>query len=297
MGLFKTRIVSKLALSPTAPEPEREGLAIVAIVKNEERYVEEWARFHLAAGVRQFFIYDNGSTDGTVEAIEGALPGEALMVTPWAQRVFDARSGAEVHSQVLAYTHALANFGSRFRWMAFIDVDEFIVPMDGGLITEALVELGEAAHVSLPWHMFGRAGHQEMPEGGVLENYLERMAHPQRAKHALNWKCIVDPSLVTAVRVHSMEVDGKSEGINDVGIFAPHSKRGDASFYSNARLQLNHYYTRSNAELEAKIARGSVKLVDARQRRRRMMRILDEIEAEAVEDRVALDYWKARKPG
>lgn len=292
MSLFGARTISKLAFAPPAPRPDRDGLAIAVVVRNEARFVAEWAAFHRSAGVRHFVLYDNGSTDGTVEVLARTLPADALTVVPWVQKLYDGRGGAEIHNQVLAFAHAIANFGPAFRWMAFIDTDEFIVPRRGDRIPDVLDELGEAAHLSLPWHMFGRCGHNQPPAGGVLENYLQRMANPSRARYALNWKCIVDPARVTAVRVHGMEVDGKAEGVNDCGVFAPHSRRADPSFYSNERLQLNHYYTRSDADLKAKIARGSNKTVAVRRHLRRVMRIVDEIEAETVEDRAALDYWR-----
>ena len=101
-------------------------------------------------------------------------------------------------------------------------------------------------HVSLPWQMFGRGGHEAPPEGGIVANYTRRMRTTEGARHALNWKCIVDPSRVTGVRVHGMEIDGKGEGVNDAGVPAAHSAREKAGFYSAEFLQLNHYYTRSN---------------------------------------------------
>ncbi|MBR0260666.1 MAG: glycosyltransferase family 2 protein [Selenomonadaceae bacterium] len=38
-------------------------LAIVAILKNEGRYLKEWLDYHLSAGVDHFYLYDNDSTD------------------------------------------------------------------------------------------------------------------------------------------------------------------------------------------------------------------------------------------
>lgn len=295
MFFLKPRIISSISPSARPENADRSGLAIATIIKNEAKYIEEWAGFHLAAGVQKFIIYDNGCNDDSVDIITSALPAKTVTIIPWAQKLFDGRSGTEIHNQVLAFAHALANFGPSLRWIAFIDVDEFIVPKNGGVITDALDRLADAAHVSLPWHMFGRSGHQDAPDGGVLSNYLERMARPERGTYALNWKCIVDPVRVTAVRVHGMSIDGKPVGVNDAGVVAPHSKRASPNFFSNANLQLNHYYTRSNSELEQKISRGSNKTVAAQRHRKRVMRIVEEIESETIVDRCALDYWIARR--
>lgn len=284
------RPITKIAITPPAAAPDRGGMAIVLIVRNEARHIAEWARFHHGAGVSQFFVYDNACSDGTIEILRATLPEAALTVIPWAQPRFRTLTGREIHNQVLAYAHALMNFGPRFRWMAFIDVDEFLVPVEAASIPEAMAGLEAAAHVSLPWHMFGRGGHESPPEGGVVANYLQRAADPFGLGHGLNFKCLVDPARVTEVGVHGFGIEGRHEGVNDAGEPARHDARSQRAFYSRARLQLNHYYTRSNAELQAKIGRGSNKQVAADKHIARVMRIVTAIEAETVEDRTALAF-------
>ncbi len=34
-------------------------------------------------------------------------------------------------SQTLAYAHAIMNFGADWRWMAFVDIDEFLFLAEG----------------------------------------------------------------------------------------------------------------------------------------------------------------------
>ncbi|MDG1377007.1 MAG: glycosyltransferase family 92 protein [Yoonia sp.] len=289
---FKPRPISKLTVQPPAPQVSRSGIAIVAIVKNEGRFIAEWARFHALAGVRHFYIYDNGSTDDTCTRLQSALPEDATTIIPWNQRLKSGRGGAELHNQVFAFAHALANFGGKYRWMAFVDVDEFIVPMQHNSLDTALSDLAAATHISLPWHMFGRSGHADMPDGGIVKNFLKRKKTVQAGGHALNWKCIVDPCHVTGVRVHGMEVDGKAEGVNDMGQFSTHKARAQQSFISNERLQLNHYYTRANADLQAKLNACLIASVPLTKHAKRVQRIVQEIEADEVEDHAAVAFLK-----
>lgn len=287
---WKPRTISKISVAQSAARPDRNGLGICLIVRNEARHIAEWAQFHARAGVGQFVVYDNGCTDDTIPNLRAALPPKALTVMPWNQKLKDGRSGAEIHNQVLAYAHCVRNFGDTLRWLAFIDVDEFLIPTVADDLPAALAPLAGHAHISLPWHMFGRNGHDAPPPGGVLQNYLRRAADPLGSAAALNWKCIVDPCRVTAVRVHGFEVDGQAAGANDGGRVAAHGMRGDRAFYSREAIQLNHYYTRSDQELQAKINRGSNKTVQEAKHQARVMRIVNAIEAETVEDRTALDY-------
>lgn len=87
-----------------------------------------------------------------------------------------------------------------------------------------------------------------------------------------------------------METDGSSRTCNDRGEAAWPSERKKPGFYSADHVQLNHYYTRSEAELAAKIARGPNLRSKALEYERKVRRTVENIEADEVEDRAALDY-------
>ena len=158
-------------------------------------------------------------------------------------------------------------------------------------IPEALAPLGDAANLSLPWHMFGRSGHAEPPEGGVLKNYLRRARDPMSEVRGVRaFKVIVDPCRMTAARVHAMETDGSFRTANDSGLTVAERERAKPAFYSADHLQLNHYYSRSDAELQAKVGRGPNVASKAPEYRRKVLRTVENIEAAQVEDRSALEY-------
>ncbi|MGB5133925.1 MAG: glycosyltransferase family 92 protein [Prochlorococcaceae cyanobacterium] len=280
--------VARLGLDPPAPGPLRHGTALVLVVRNEARHIGEWARFHRLAGARQVIVYDDGSHDATVETLAAALEPDQLRVIPWRQRLVDLPLRRQIHNQVLAYAHAAANFGADFRWMAFIDADEFLVPKQAASIDAALSHLGpEVRNLSLPWHMFGRCGHRQPPAGGVVANYRLRAAEPMAGA---NFKCVVDPCHLTGVRVHRMEVDHRDLTWNDRGDTCHLRQRRRPVFYSADHLQLNHYYTRSAAELEEKIRRGPNLPAKAAAYRRKVMRTVNRIERDVVEDDAALRF-------
>lgn len=283
--------ISKIGITPPKPEPDRHGLAITLIVRNEERHIGEWAEFHRDAGARAFLVYDNGCSDRTLPILRETLPEGMLTVVPWRQVLSDIRLGREIHNQVLAYAHAASNFGGAFRWMTFIDVDEFLVPKSAGSYAAALAHLEGCRNISLPWHMFGRNGHQLPPEGGVVRNYLRRAADPMSDLRGVRaFKVLVDPCHLTALRVHSMETDGSDATCNDQGVKVAAREREKPDFYSSEHLQLNHYYARSQAELDAKIGRGPNLVAKSPEYARKVRRTVENIEAEEVEDRAALEY-------
>lgn len=125
----------------------------------------------------------------------------------------------------------------------------------------------------------------------MLRNYLRRAADPMSDRRGIcAFKCIVDPCHLTALRVHSMETDGSDRTCNDRGEAASAAGREKPGFYSADRIQLNHYYTRSEAELAAKIGRGPNLVAKAPEYERKVRRTVEAIEAEEIEDRAALDY-------
>jgi hypothetical protein len=284
--------VSAIGIDAPRPEPGRHGLAIALIVRNEERHIREWAAFHALAGVRHFLVYDNGCTDATLPILRETLRDDALTVVPWRQRLRDVSLGREIHNQVLAYAHAASNFGSAFRWMGFIDVDEFLVPRRERSLPEALAHLEpNCVNVSLPWHMFGRSGFQTPPAGGVLRNYLRRAADPMSDLRGVRaFKCLVDPCRLTALKVHSMQTDGNDRTCNDRGVEVPLRRREEAKFYSADHVQLNHYYSRSEQEVVEKFRRGPNLVAKASEYERKVRRTIANIERHEVEDHSAIDY-------
>lgn len=294
MRLFKKRppFTKQLRINPPTPLPDRNGIAIVTMLKDEEAYVDEWLAFHQAVGIRHFIIYDNGSTDQTGDIIRSRLSPDEVTLIPWAGRMTDMSDGAQLNNQVLASAHAVLNFGASFRWMAFIDVDEFLLPKTSKTVEEALERVNGFPNVSLPWHMFGTGGHKAKPEGGVLRNFVVRAAEPiSRKKNATNFKCIVDPCEVTEVSVHHFETRQHGERTcNDVGKIFTRKERKTPVFYSSDNLQLNHYYTKSMEEFEEKIRRGPVSPAAREVHQLRLRTALESIEDSTVEDRQIIDF-------
>ena len=282
----------KLTIDPPEPRAGRNGIAIAACVKNEARYIEEWVRFHQAVGIRHFYIYDNGSTDDTCVQLRNLLDEDTLTIIPWAGRMQDAATSTVLNGQVIVFAHAILNFGCHYRWMAFIDVDEFLLPKEARTVEQALEAVGNFPNVSLPWHMFATSGHEAPPAGPLALNYTLRGADPMtRKENVSNFKCIVDPCEVTEVSVHQFQTRAYGDlTANDAGKRFTRRERKSPEFYSNQFLQLNHYYTKSRQELMEKLARGWAYDSSATKYRDKVLSIVKSIEEDMVEDRSMIDF-------
>lgn len=299
MGWFKrkTSSIKYLQIDPPAAAPDRQGIAIALCVKDEADYIAEWALYHKAVGVRHFIVYDNGSTDDSVAILRAVLSPEELSVIPWAGKAIDKSTDRLIDGQVLAFAHAILNFGSRFSRMAFIDADEFLLPRKGRTLQEALEGAGNFPNLSLPWHMFGPSGHVRKPDGPVLLNYTMRMRDPlSKAKHSTNFKCIVDPCEVVEISVHQFKTRQYGDStVNDAGKRTSRDGRKAADFYSNQYLQLNHYYSKSREEMTKKMLRGWNYALSDAALKEKMDTTLRNIEADSVQDRAMVDFVLANK--
>ena len=210
-----------------APDTVPMGAAIAAIVRNEASYIREWIEFHLLVGISRFYIYDNGSDDGLMSVLEPYVAAGNVRVIPWEGFVHQRSV------QQLAYAHAVANVAGDIGWLAFLDVDEFLFSPTGASVVEVLKSQPPHAALAIARVEFGPGEHIRRPEGLVIDNYRLRSV-----RFDSEVKSIVRPWAVTAVGPHYCECEG------------PYVRPDPAV------LRLNHYFTKSRDEFEAKVRRG-----------------------------------------
>ena len=144
-------------------------LAIAAIMKNEGHYLKEWLDYHLLAGVDHFYIYDNDSTDNQAEVARPYVEAGLVDYIPASGKIM----------QIPAYNDAVKNFKFQCRYMAFIDVDEFIYPKTNRSLIEVIDEIlsqdRNAAGLAINWQLFGSNGLEKADYSeGVLERFTRR---------------------------------------------------------------------------------------------------------------------------
>ena len=259
-------------------------LAVTAIVRNEGRYLREWIEFQRLMGAEQVYLYDNGSTDDTTTVLGPFVAEGFVTVIPWAEFDDDAMP------QRQAYAHALCNFGPEFRWMAIIDLDEFLFPVKALTLVEALSDYEDCPCVCVPWFLFGFSGHDSPPEDLTIAAYTRRALFPppQGIKTGM-WKSIVHPAAVAAVDTPHMFVltnghiggmDEKRQAVAKGIVSVPPP---------GAVLRINHYITRSRQEFGQKTMskRFNVRPM------RKLHTLVDMIEAQAVDDDTILQFLPA----
>ncbi len=218
-------------------------LAISTTIKDENRYLPEWIAYHASLGVDHFFIFDNGSKEPIASALEPETRQGLATVVEFPGRFV----------QMPAIRASLERFCPLTRWMAFIDLDEFIVPKRHDNLKALLADFTGFGGLGVNWQWFGSSGRAVRPEGLQIEGFLMRADVRFREHNTIKTIVRTDAIQGMASPHHAVYRPGQT-CVNEA--FRPIP--GPTSPVSVDVVQLNHYYTRSRAEFAEKESRGNV---------------------------------------
>jgi hypothetical protein len=228
---------------PVERPPVDTYLAACSVYLNEAQYLREWLEFHRLVGVERFFLYDNGSTDEHLEVLAPYVESGIVTIHRWEPSPPDQRE---------VYEDCLQRHREDARWIAFLDIDEFLFSpasgTGGGSVAELLRGYEDSPGIVVNWAMFSHSGHRTRPEGLVIDGYRLR----DHADTGLV-KSIVDPlRAVGCESAHTFTYDsGLPVDENHWPVAGAQTK--STSF---ERLRINHYASRSEEELREKVGRG-----------------------------------------
>ena len=217
-------------------------LAVCALAKNEGPYFKEWIEWHRKQGVEKFYIYDNESTDCTKEVLIPYIESGLVDYRYWPGK----------KQQLATYDDCFERHRLETRWLAVIDLDEFIVPIKDKSLLEFLRRMEDFSSVEINWLCYGSGGSKTKEAGGVMERFRRHSI----SEHRLNThvKSIVNPRKVcTMIGAHeAARISGRS--VDSHGI--PLKKGFRDRKPQHDIIRINHYAVKSYEEFLAKRARG-----------------------------------------
>jgi hypothetical protein len=213
-------------------------LAVCAIFREEAPFLDEWLRFHRGVGVTHFYLYDNRSSDGFRAVLEPWIARRIVTLTDWPMPV----------GQLPAYRHSLRRHWRNARWIAFIDIDEFLFSPVVTDIRTLLREHDGAPAVLVYGRFLGSAGHDARPPGPVVANFTRRADETT----ALSAKTIANPRHVRDMNnVHTfLYWDGEARDTSGRSL----AEGRDMPVFDC--LRYNHYWSRSIEDLRTNVRRG-----------------------------------------
>ena len=241
----------------------RYDLVVVAIFKNEGKYLREWIDYHLLAGVEHFYLYNNDSSDDYAEILSPYIKANLVTLTDWSGRLV----------MYPVYNDAITKHRFECRYMAFIDLDEFIFPKTNQSVVEVIDEVfsrePNVAALGVNWQLFGSNGEIKADYSrGVLERFTRRapsdwvlVLSEENMTGNVTIKSIVNPRRVDCWwSPHYANYFRDFYSVNSEGV----KTRNIAGYPVAAdKIVLNHYYTKSKEEFEKKkLPKGSLCFVD-----------------------------------
>jgi len=235
-------------------------VALVCIAKNEDDYIQEWVDYNLKLGFDQIYIYQN----------DWRCSIEHPNVT---KIEYDG-----VGRQNEAYNDFMQERSSNYDWVAYFDVDEFLVLKKHFSIKDFINSYMEYNVIGINWRLFGDNG---LTEKGDDLSVLKRFTKRQKGlnPHVKSIVKVTDPPM--RVGLHTSEKENVLVvGPNGKTFVGPWNYEGD---YKVA--QLNHYFTKTKQEFIEKCARGraSINLF-------RKVEEFDEHNPNEVDDFAARDF-------
>lgn len=202
-------------------------VSLVCIAKDEDLYIDEWIQYHKKLGFDDIYIYQN----------DWRWSGES-------ENVYKIEVDGPT-KQKESYNNFIKHNRTNYDWVAFFDVDEFLVLKKHKDIKSFLTEYESFPAVGINWVLFGDNGHTNVnDEYSVLKRFTKRQENVD-----IHVKCIVKLNNNAYMNVHnpsSFWVDTHKQVNN-----GPFTKTP-----SDDIAQINHYFCKTQEEFELKCERG-----------------------------------------
>ena len=225
-------------------------LSVAAIFQNEARFLKEWVDYNIVIGVDHFWLYNNQSDDEYQAVLQPYIDAGIVELQQWPDLWPDKQFA--FGCQAFAYQDALQKSKSKTTWLAVIDVDEFIVPLDNMSLKHTLKKhYDKYSGVCIHWQNFGTSHVDFVQENELMIEKLTMKAK-KNSPHNRWYKTVFKVDHVDTIENPHFPVykpwnipvnTGKQRIFQESDIVIKH-------------LQINHYWSRDEFHFQSvKVAR------------------------------------------
>jgi hypothetical protein len=257
-----------------------------AIARQETPYLLQWVAYQRVVGATHVMIYDNGHDRAGRNLLLRLHNRGAITCVPW--------SGTYPHGpQVPAYDDALVRLRGRTEWVLFVDLDEYVVPVDTDRLDDILDAADDLDGIWFPWLIFGSSGQQTYHPDPVIARFRNRQCADDTTITPV--KSAVRPERTKAAHLHVHHVIGDAYA-NPRGerMFLRASdgvSRRSAQYARGMEIaRVHHYMTKSEQEWRVKVRRGRADRGRADTSRRRQLAEFSTWDRNEVHDPTAVRF-------
>ena len=232
---------------------------LIASVKDEGAILWEWVAHHLLCGFTDIVIFQNDSTDGTVETLETLHDaGFIRYENNTSKYLRETRFWkAHAHRKVTKFKEYLAA-----DYVLVLDADEFLCLNDPCTnLSDLVTTLPDVPEIRLNWKLFGSNAQTQLSPQLVTERFT-RTENPNRICGSLTeFKTLFKPQGFDQPAIHRPRPFSKEDApqTNGSGLLRDEFDLGRYRSTDPAGqifAQINHYMLRDVESFLLKLARG-----------------------------------------
>lgn len=220
-----------------AKKNKKYQLSATAIFCNEARFLPEWIEYYQLVGVEHFYLYNNLSTDHYLESLTPYIEKGIVDLIDWPQVATHWGEWNDI--QILAHRDAIKRAKKNSKWLAIIDIDEFIVPVKEGSLLGVLkkYENKGLGGICAMWAFFGTSHVEKIPENKIMIETLILSSGPasngdvHQVWRQGSYKSIIRPEYISDLPSPH---------------YAHYEKGRHHEMAPFDELRINHYWTRDN---------------------------------------------------
>ena len=173
---------------------------VCGVFKNEAHILSEWIQHYIQRGVEHFYLVNDHSTDD----FEKVLSPFSAYVTLFHNDIVTDRPGR----QVCIYEKYFVQCLRMAKWMAILDLDEFMYSPSKQSFSNILSTFDKVSQIQIDWLHFGSNGHIHQP-ASVVSGFTKRGKHLTTAPY-YSFKSIFKTNSIISFGIHSHSVNGQT---------------------------------------------------------------------------------------
>ncbi len=178
---------------------KKNTLSICAVFKNEAPHLKEWIEYHRLIGVDHFYLYNNRSSDDYLKALQPYIQKGIVTLIHWSgvTETHDLKApfAEALGTRIPAYENAIKYRSvGKTKWLALLDVDEFLVPLGYDKITSLLKKHQNSPAIVIDSNFF-EADLDDIPRKKLVLESFKLTGKPQESVYQKGEKVIFKPEM------------------------------------------------------------------------------------------------------
>lgn len=161
-------------------------LTVGSCLKNEESYIEDFIRYHRHIGVEHFVFFDRDYHK--LYNLIGHEPDVEIVHFP--------EIPGNIHME--AWGRLIGHCQGKTKWLALIDADQALVPVQANDVRQVLKNYEEFASLQINWKAFGSSGQVARQSGSVYQRFTH--VAPPHSKYSEVTQFICQPDRTLALQ-------------------------------------------------------------------------------------------------